>query len=317
MKRAVTLLLLAAALGGVIYVLLGRGGGQATLPVDGEESLVPPVRAQTTVVADAKVVPVRSAALGMPVGGIVAEVLVEEGQRVQAGEVLLRLSRARQEAAVAQARAEVQRAQARLAQLQQGALPQEIEAAAAAVDVARAQLAKVRVAGPPLDVEIAEAELRRATAQLELLRLGARPEEIRAAEAELAVARAGLLQAEAALQETELRAPFAGVVGAVAVNTGEYVAPGTAVLWLADDSGWRFETEDLTELGVVHVEIGSAATIKLDALPGVELGGRVVSIKPMGESRLGDITYKVVIEPEEHDERLRWNMTAVVTIRGE
>lgn len=317
MKRVLTLLVLLAALGGVVYALLGRGGGEAIRSANVEESPLPPVRAERIVVADAKVVPIRSAALGMPTGGIVAELLVEEGEWIEAGEVLLRLNGARQEAAVAEARAQVQRAEAHLARLKEGALSQEIEAAVAAVDVARAQLAKVRVAGPPLDVEIAEAELRRATAQLELLRQGARPEEIRAAEAELAVARAGLLQAEAALQETELRAPFAGVVGAVAVNTGEYVAPGTAVLWLADDSGWRFETEDLTELGVVHVEIGSAATIKLDALPGVELGGRVVSIKPMGESRLGDITYKVVIEPEEHDERLRWNMTAVVTIRGE
>ena len=70
------------------------------------------VAATGTLVAEARVVPAQRAALGMPSGGIVAEVLVAEGDQVQPGQVLLRLDRARATAAVAQAEAELAQAQA-------------------------------------------------------------------------------------------------------------------------------------------------------------------------------------------------------------
>jgi hypothetical protein len=40
----------------------------------------------------------------------------------------------------------------------------------------------------------------------------------------------------------------------------------------------------------------------------------VVRIKPLGVEKLGDVTYTVVIQPDEQDARLRWKMTAVATI---
>ena len=36
----------------------------------------------------------------------------------------------------------------------------------------------------------------------------------------------------------------------------------------------------------------------------------------LGENTLGDITYRVIIVPQKHDPRLRWNMTASVNIEG-
>jgi HlyD family secretion protein len=42
-----------------------------------------------------------------------------------------------------------------------------------------------------------------------------------------------------------------------------------------------------------------------------------VQIKPIGVNKQGDITYTVVIAPDQWDERLRWNMTAVATIAAE
>lgn len=83
---------------------------------------------------------------------------------------------------------------------------------------------------------------------------------------------------------------------------------------LADFSTWQIETDDLTELDVVKVKEGSSASIEFDALPDVKLTGTVVQIKPVGVNKQGDITYTVVIRPNEHDDRLRWNMTATVTI---
>lgn len=42
----------------------------------------------------------------------------------------------------------------------------------------------------------------------------------------------------------------------------------------------------------------------------------MIQIKSFGESRLGDITYTVVIAMDSQDERLRWNMTASVAIES-
>jgi multidrug efflux pump subunit AcrA (membrane-fusion protein) len=410
-------------------------GGEATpAPTAAAgDSTTAPVRASSDVVADASVVPVRNADLSLPNGGIVDEILVNEGDTVEAGQVLLRLESARQQAAVAQAQAGLARAQAQLAALQAGSRPEEIAAAQAAVDAAQAQvdrlsagakaediaaaqagvdaarasLEKVRegasdqqiiaaqtdlanaeaalrlaqsaydkVAGDPdigqlpqslqleqatnsanaararladlqkgasaadiaaaqaqvrqaqaqldslraparaSDLSAAQAELRRAQAQLDLARAGARPENISGAEADVASARAALQQAEAALAEAELVAPFTGTIAEMLPAVGEQVGPGVPVVKLADLSSWQIETDDLTELNVVRIGVGSPATIEFDALPDVELSGKVVQIKPIGVNKQGDITYTVVVLPDQNDPRLKWNMTAVVTVQA-
>ena len=97
-------------------------------------------------------------------------------------------------------------------------------------------------------------------------------------------------------------------------RVGEQVAPGSPVAQLADFSAWQIETDDLTELGVVEIDAGSPVTISVDAIPELELTGRVTSIKAIGENKRGDITYTVMVEPHQQDERLRWNMTTVVSI---
>jgi HlyD family secretion protein len=130
----------------------------------------------------------------------------------------------------------------------------------------------------------------------------------------VAAAQATLAQARAALADTELRAPFAGAVAELDARVGEQVTPGSPVAQLADFSTWQIETDDLTELGVVDIDSGSPVTISVDAIPDLELTGQVTSIKPIGENKRGDITYTVVVEPQQQDERLRWNMTTVVSI---
>ena len=94
--------------------------------------------------------------------------------------------------------------------------------------------------------------------------------------------------------------------------------PGSASTWgpaarwsqLADLATLQVETDDLTELNVVRVQEGAPATVTFDALPGLTLTGKVVRIKPLGENKQGDMTYTVVIQPDQLDDRLRWNMTA-------
>jgi HlyD family secretion protein len=86
------------------------------------------------------------------------------------------------------------------------------------------------------------------------------------------------------------------------------------VVQLADVSNWQIETDDLTELSIVRVSVGDAVAITFDAIPDLELAGKVVRIKSFGENKQGDITYTVIIQPNQQDERLRWNMTASVAI---
>ncbi|NJN64702.1 MAG: efflux RND transporter periplasmic adaptor subunit [Acidobacteria bacterium] len=100
------------------------------------------------------------------------------------------------------------------------------------------------------------------------------------------------------------------------LNVGEMPVTGTPAIVLADLNNWTIETEDLTELNIVKVREGDPVIVTFDALSGFELPGTVAQIKPIGQNRQGDIVYTVVVTPNSWDERLRWNMTAVVTIEG-
>ena len=120
---------------------------------------------------------------------------------------------------------------------------------------------------------------------------------------------------------------------ALAIDSGEQVAPNVPVIQLADLSRWQIETLDLTELDVGGIAPGDTVDLTFDALPSLALTGKVVRIRPVGETSSveaassllpqrsaavaeqqasGDIVYRVVIEPETHDARLLWNMTALV-----
>jgi HlyD family secretion protein len=182
------------------------------------------------------------------------------------------------------------------------------------VQQAQAQLDAVKAPARATDLAAAQAEIVRAQAQLERTKAGARPEEIAAAEADVVSAQAALDQAKAAQADTELRAPFAGTVAQLNVKMGEQAAPATPLVQLADLTQWQIETEDLTELDIVRVKEGGTAELAFDAIPDLDLTGKVVRIKPIGVNRQGDMTYVVVVQPDKSDPRLRWNMTTKVTI---
>ena len=120
--------------------------------------------------------------------------------------------------------------------------------------------------------------------------------------------------AEASLADTELRAPWDATLAALHVREGEQVAPGHPVAELADLTTWQIETNDLTELDVMNAQEGDRVLLTFDAIPGLEMHGTVLRIKPIGQEKLGDVTYTVIVKPDEQDARLRWNMTTVVTL---
>ena len=81
MKKLIIGIVVMAAVIGLGYLLVGRG--MQARATTGEQAVptAAPVQADGRVIAEAKVVPARVAGLSLPTGGIVAEVLVNEGGR--------------------------------------------------------------------------------------------------------------------------------------------------------------------------------------------------------------------------------------------
>jgi len=152
----------------------GLGGG-----AEPAEEPVPVVSqgAEGQVVAEAAIEPVRWSELVSTDGGTVAGVLVAEGDRVAAGDLLIELDPVDRQLAVQEAQAAVAAAEAQLAQVQAGPRPEEVAAAEHQVDDAASALSQ-------------------AAAQRDQITAGATDAEIAAAQAELAQAQAELRSAE-------------------------------------------------------------------------------------------------------------------------
>jgi multidrug resistance efflux pump len=190
-----------------------------------------------------------------------------------------------------------------------------MQAAAETLEAARARAEALveakdaRIAAVEAAVWAAAEQRDVAEAQLASLQAGPTPEEL--ADAEAAVQQA---EARVALERTEVRAPFAGTVGLVAVREDERVEPAQPLVTLGDLSTLRVETTDLDEIDVARVEVGQQATVTFDALPDEAFAGRVVRIAPMAESDGGGVNYTAVITLDALDPAIRWGMTAFVDI---
>lgn len=206
-------------------------------------------------------------------------------------------------------------AQANLDDLQKEPTAAKIASARAQVSQAAAQLNSLK-AQRPADLATYEADVRNAEANLALLKQGSRPEKIAQAEAQVALATASLQQQLVALSKTELRAPITGTVASLDINPGEQATANQVILRLADLRKLQIETKDLTELQVVHIQEGGQGKITFDALPGVELPGKILRIRPYGDTSSGDIVYRATLVIDNTQEsRLRWNMTAAITFQ--
>jgi HlyD family secretion protein len=134
----------------------------------------------------------------LALSGIVGEVLVEEGTQVAAGDLLLRLSANQQQAALAQAQANLQRAQAQLQQLTAAPRTQEVAVAEAALNAAKARYQRLAAAALPGNIAAAEAAVNAAQAGLAKVLEGTSEQQLIAARADLANAEAVLRQAQRA-----------------------------------------------------------------------------------------------------------------------
>lgn len=172
MKKLIFLLVIASvALAGFVLVRnqlpqtvsAAESAEQGAQPV-AAAPLLPAVKAPNSVIVEARVVPSREAGLSMAASGLVAQVLVANGDRVEAGDILVELGSARQQAAVAQAEANLRNAELRLAELQAPARAEEIARYQANIALAQAGLQKVLEGAANGDIVAARSRLASADA---------------------------------------------------------------------------------------------------------------------------------------------------------
>jgi len=224
--------------------------------------------------------------LGFKVPGKIAAIHFEEGEEVQAGEVVAELESQDLRRELDAARARLAAARANLTKLEAGYRPQEVREAQAAVAQARADyddkakdyrrmqnLFERRVV-PASSRDKAEAAylmaqegLRRAQENYDLLKAGYRQEDIDAARAELSQAQASLELAETRLGYATISSPVTGVVLARPMEPGQVAAVGATVLTLGDLDHAYFEGY-IPETDLARVHYKQKAAVTTDTYPG-------------------------------------------------
>jgi HlyD family secretion protein len=190
-------------------------------------------------------------------GYAITEILVEEGDQVKAGQVLARLSREIIEAALAQNKAQISRAEASMA----SARSSIIEAEAGRVQ-AQASFQRTRALR---DEGIASAETfdqRQAAAQQTTARLAAAREQLRLAEADKALAEAQRMEWMVKDRRTEIKAPSDGVISRRTARIGAIAATSVDPLFrIIRDGAIELEAE-LAETTLARIVVGQKALVR-------------------------------------------------------
>lgn len=238
--------------------------------------------------------------IGVAATGIVSNITVQDGSRVQAGQLLLQLACTAQQADVRTRQAQLAAAEATYDKFRNGPRPDEIAVGQAVVNFSQARadeadktlqrtlalqegvtVTAARVLEVKRDARIAAAQLTEAHAQLNLLRAGSREEDIRQAKALRDAAAAELDASRARLAQCSVRAPVSGVVLDVLVNRGELLslAVPQPLLHIVPDGQARVRAEvALHDLARVCPQ--QRATIAAEALPNAAIQAQVASIGP-------------------------------------
>jgi HlyD family secretion protein len=247
------------------------------------------------------------------VGGRIVELKVAEGDRLEVGTFIARLSTTDAELTIRRAEADRAQAMAQLALLEAGARPEEIRQAQAQLDSAEADVraATAELNSADADVQRFEALLvanagsrkqrddaltrrevaharvaagrdraRASAAALARVRSGARKEEVAAARARIAAIDAQIASLAKSVADAVLTSPVAGIVTSKLVDAGEVIAPRTPVVIVTDlDHAWANVYVD--EPVVPRLKLGEKVVLVTDA--GQRLDGSITFISPKAE----------------------------------
>ncbi|HYS53774.1 MAG TPA: efflux RND transporter periplasmic adaptor subunit [Thermoanaerobaculia bacterium] len=266
----------------------------------------------------------RTVKVGSLVGGRVTRVLVDEGSRVEAGQVLVTLETetidrqiAEQQAAIEAARSQYQKALA-------GPRPQEIakaEAIATNDEIDRRRFERLYHAGIVAKEQLDDATTKAKTSaeDLRILKLGTRKEDIEAARAEVEQQQKRLDMLLKQRAETVVKSSVAGVVQSMGLRPGDLVAPNQPVAEILEASQlWVRVFIPETELGLIRVD--QPVKVHVDTFSNVTFAGHIASVSSQGEYTPRNVQtraqraeqvfgVKVLVNP---DSRLKAGMAADV-----
>ena len=277
----------------------------------------------------------------------IAAVLVQEGDRVREGQLLARLDTARLEPQLAQAEAQAAAQLQIVKRLRSGSRPEEIAQARANLQAAQADLANARqqyerwksaaeisagravrqqdVDNARTAVQVAEARLAVVQKTLDLAIAGPRLEEINENEARLKAfeAQASVLRQQ--LKDAQLIAPVDAVIRTRVMEPGEMASPQRPVFALAiTDPKWVRAFISEPDLG--KIKQGMAAAIAVDSFVDRRFEGWIGFISPVAEftpktvqteELRTSLVYEVRVFVKDPDDELRLGMPASVYVRQE
>lgn len=222
--------------------------------------------------------------VGSQLSGIVKELNVTVGSKIETGDVIARIDSRSLEARLAQSEAQV------------SVLEQQVERAK--VELARAQRLDVKKLVARTEVEDRTLDLADARARLEKSR---RDAEVVATD----------------LGYAAIRAPIAGTIASVTTQKGETVAAAfaspTFVTIIADDALQVVAMVDETDIGTV--EEGNSVMFTVESYPATDFSGTVTQIAPKGVIVSGVVNFEVMIEIDSDAAVLKPDMTANVSVR--
>ena len=244
----------------------------------------------------------RQATVSSEVTGKVREVLIEEGMRVEEGQVVAYLDDKTQQAQVALAEAQADAARATLAEL-------EANLRAARLERDRLRDLSERELTSAASLDSAEAIYDALAAKLDTGK-----ENVEVAMSSVALARD-------ALQKLTIRAPFAGVVVSKNAQPGEMISPvsagggftRTGICTIVDMESLEIEV-DVNEAYIQRVTPGQRVSATLDAYPDWQIPAEVIAIVPTADRQKA--TVRVRIGFLERDGRVLRDMGAKVAFLG-
>lgn len=249
--------------------------------------------------ASGYVVARRKATVSAKTTGKVVEVLIEEGQQVEEGQILARLDDSNVRARLDQVTAQVKQSEAALA------------AAVSAYGNARPLYERNKQL---LDKGAVSASMHEQSKSA----FDAAEGSLAVARGTLEVARAAQVVAQRDHEDTIVRAPFTGVVTAKAAQPGEMVSPAaaaggltrTGICTIVDMNSLEVQV-DVSENFISRVRAGQAATIRLNAYPDLEIPGEIAAVIPTADRAKATVQVRVSIKAK-NDPRIIPEMGARV-----
>ncbi len=298
-RRLAIWLVVIAGIGAAVAWFARRGPEVRTVAARAADTSGP----RTLLNASGYVTARREATVSSKVTGKVVEVLIEEGMKVDQGQVLARLDDTNVRAALAYSEAQLVAAKTALGETQ-------VRLEEAQRELRRvAALVETRI-GTQSDLDTAQANDKALAA-----RIANQQSAIAVAESELAVRRQDL-------EDTIIRAPFAGIVTVKNAQPGEMISPisagggftRTGICTLVDMTSLEVEV-DVGESYINRVTAGQVVEATLDAYPDWKIPCRVIAIIPTADRQKS--TVKVRIGFDQLDSRILPEMAVRVAFRGE